>query len=93
MRLPLNGPVGWKDTLLESIAEGTAKQLCRNREPDYFRLFNVSIALLMTINPDKPRSFGPVHVGWKLPWAFGIVTNNYSRKPQTRERSVWVFDR
>jgi hypothetical protein len=33
-------------------------------------------ALLMSGIPGKPRSFGVVHVEWRLPWAFGIITDH-----------------
>ena len=40
---------------------------------------HIADALLMSGIPGKPRSFGVVHVGWKLPWAFAIVATESSR--------------
>jgi|SRR5690242_10438580 len=47
----------------------------------------VVIALLETDSPGKPRKFGVAHVGWRLTWAFGTVTQLYLRHGRMHDHS------
>jgi hypothetical protein len=74
-----SGPVGSEYAPHKLIAGALCEAVVQKSSIWLFRTITVATALLIAGNPDKPRSFGAVHVEWRLPWAFGVVATDQCR--------------